>query len=206
MVLAVTTSPAFALPESMVLVKITGIAVSPGSVSARPAGTNAVQPRTARERAERIWVIVVNLLKPFTTAFEHSSALQIPDVFLTFSLHLECIGLQACTFLCRVKAGLLNILLIEDERKLADAVAEGLQGEGYAVTLSPTGEDALSSIRRLHYDLILLDLMLPARSGLEGLGDFRKSGLSVPVLILTSRDSIEDRVLGLDAGADDYLV
>ena len=100
----------------------------------------------------------------------------------------------------------LNILLVEDERKLAEAVAEGLQGEGYAVTLSPSGEDALASMRRLHFDLILLDVMLPTRSGLEVLGDMRRTGLNVPVLILTSRDSIEDRVLGLDAGADDYLV
>ena len=97
-------------------------------------------------------------------------------------------------------------MLVEDERKLAEAVAEGLQGEGYAVTLSPSGEDALSSVRRLHFDLILLDVMLPRRSGLDVLGDMRRTGLSVPVLILTSRDSIEDRVLGLDAGADDYLV
>jgi len=100
----------------------------------------------------------------------------------------------------------LNILLVEDERKLADAVAEGLHGEGYEVTLSPNGEDALSSIRRLHFDLVLLDLMLPTRSGLDVLGDMRRTGLDVPVLILTSRDSIEDRVVGLDAGADDYLV
>jgi two-component system copper resistance phosphate regulon response regulator CusR len=100
----------------------------------------------------------------------------------------------------------LNILLVEDERKLAEAVAEGLQGEGYAVTLSPSGEEALSSVRRLHFDLVLLDVMLPRRSGLEVLGDMRRTGLNVPVLILTSRDSIEDRVLGLDAGADDYLV
>jgi two-component system copper resistance phosphate regulon response regulator CusR len=100
----------------------------------------------------------------------------------------------------------LNILLVEDERKLAEAVAEGLHGEGYAVTLSPSGEDALSSIRSHHFDLILLDVMLPARGGLEVLGDMRRTGLKAPVLILTSRDSIEDRVLGLDAGADDYLV
>jgi two-component system, OmpR family, copper resistance phosphate regulon response regulator CusR len=100
----------------------------------------------------------------------------------------------------------LNILLVEDERKLADAVAEGLHGEGYQVTLSPNGEDALSSIRRLHFDLVLLDLMLPTRNGLDVLGDMRRIGLNVPVLILTSRDSIEDRVVGLDAGADDYLV
>jgi len=100
----------------------------------------------------------------------------------------------------------LNILLVEDERKLAEAIAEGLQGEGHVVTPSPTGEQALSSMLHHHFDLILLDVMLPARSGLEVLGDIRRAGLKTPVLILTSRDSIEDRVQGLDAGADDYLV
>jgi DNA-binding response OmpR family regulator len=100
----------------------------------------------------------------------------------------------------------VNILLVEDERKLAEAVVEGLQAEGYEVALSPSGEDALSSMRRLRFDLILLDVMLPALSGLDVLRDMRRTGLNVPVLILTSRDSIEDRVLGLDAGADDYLV
>jgi DNA-binding response OmpR family regulator len=100
----------------------------------------------------------------------------------------------------------LNILLVEDERKLAEAIAEGLQEEGYAVTPSPSGEQALSSMRHHHFDLILLDVMLPAKSGLEVLGDIRRAGLKTPVLILTSRDSIEDRVSGLDAGADDYLV
>ena len=129
----------------------------------------------------------------------------MPDVFLTFWGVQGEAAAEACTFLGRVEAG-LNILLVEDERKLAEAVAEGLQGEGYAVTLAPSGEDALSSVRRIHFDLVLLDVMLPSRSGLEVLGDMRRTGLNVPVLILTSRDSIEDRVLGLDAGADDYLV
>jgi two-component system copper resistance phosphate regulon response regulator CusR len=102
--------------------------------------------------------------------------------------------------------GLLNILLVEDERKLAEAVTEGLQGEGYAVSLSPNGEHALSSLRHQHVDLILLDVMLPGRSGFEVLADMRRGGFKIPVLILTSRDSVDDRVVGLDAGADDYLV
>jgi two-component system copper resistance phosphate regulon response regulator CusR len=100
----------------------------------------------------------------------------------------------------------VKILLVEDERKLADAVAEGLHSEGYAVMLSPSGEHAISCIRGHSFDLILLDVMLPKRSGLEVLSDLRRTGFKAPVLILTSRDSIEDRVLGLDAGADDYLV
>jgi two-component system copper resistance phosphate regulon response regulator CusR len=100
----------------------------------------------------------------------------------------------------------VKILLVEDERKLAEAVAEGLQGEGYAVMLSPSGEHALSRIRVHSFDLVLLDVMLPERSGLEVLSELRRTGFKAPVLILTSRDSVEDRVLGLDAGADDYLV
>jgi DNA-binding response OmpR family regulator len=100
----------------------------------------------------------------------------------------------------------VKILLVEDERKLAEAVAEGLQSEGYAVMVSPTGEDALARVRVHSFDLMLLDVMLPERSGLEVLSELRRRGVKAPVLILTSRDSIEDRVLGLDAGADDYLV
>jgi two-component system, OmpR family, copper resistance phosphate regulon response regulator CusR len=100
----------------------------------------------------------------------------------------------------------VKILLVEDERKLAEAVAEGLQSEGYAVMLSPSGEHALARIRAHSFDLLLLDVMLPERSGLEVLSELRRTGFKAPVLILTSRDSIEDRVLGLDAGADDYLV
>lgn len=100
----------------------------------------------------------------------------------------------------------LNILLVEDERKLAEAVAQGLQGEGYSVTHSPSAEDGLAALRQQPFDLVLLDVMLPARTGLEMLMDIRRAGLRAPVLLLTSRDSIEDRVHGLDAGADDYLV
>jgi two-component system copper resistance phosphate regulon response regulator CusR len=130
--------------------------------------------------------------------------LHFPDIFDPVSLP----GRQACTFLRRILEGhwLLNILLVEDERKLAEAVTEGLQGEGYAVSLSPNGEHALSSLRHQHVDLILLDVMLPGRSGFEVLADMRRGGFKIPVLILTSRDSVDDRVVGLDAGADDYLV
>ena len=100
----------------------------------------------------------------------------------------------------------LHILLVEDERKLAAAVAEGLHGEGYVVTPSSSGEDALRFLRQRRYDMVLLDIMLPGRGGLEVLAEIRASGLKMPVLMLTSKDSIEDRVQGLDAGADDYLV
>lgn len=98
------------------------------------------------------------------------------------------------------------ILLVEDERKLADAIAEGLRGEGYLIDLCASGEDALASLQKQHYDLVLLDVMLPKKSGLEVLGEMRRSRTHTRVLVLTSRDAVEDRVLGLDAGADDYLV
>lgn len=100
----------------------------------------------------------------------------------------------------------VQILLVEDERKMADAVAEGLRGEGYSVVCAHTGEDAVVKIQARTYDLVLLDVMLPRRGGFEVLRDIRRAGVSMRVLMLTSRDAIEDRVSGLDAGADDYLV
>ena len=99
----------------------------------------------------------------------------------------------------------MNILLVEDERKLAEAIAEGLQGEGYAVTLSPSGEDALYSMRRLNYDLILLDLMLPGQNGLTVCEKLRNAGSTTPILMLTARRQTKDKVSGLKAGGDDYL-
>jgi two-component system copper resistance phosphate regulon response regulator CusR len=100
----------------------------------------------------------------------------------------------------------MQILVVEDERKLASAIAEGLQSDGYEVAIAHTGEVALKQIHAGQFDLVLLDVMLPQRTGLETLRIMRRAGFKVPVLILTSRDSVEDRVLGLDAGGDDYLV
>jgi two-component system copper resistance phosphate regulon response regulator CusR len=100
----------------------------------------------------------------------------------------------------------MNILLIEDEHKLAAAVSEGLAAHHHTTAVAYTGEAGLKLLRNGRFDLILLDVMLPRQSGLETLRELRRDGFHLPVLILTSRDSIEDRVLGLDAGADDYLV
>lgn len=100
----------------------------------------------------------------------------------------------------------MQILVIEDERKLAEAISEGLRGNGYDVSTAQSGEMGLKLLRGSPFELILLDVMLPRQGGLETLRDLRRDGYKLPVLILTSRDSIEDRVLGLDAGADDYLV
>jgi two-component system, OmpR family, copper resistance phosphate regulon response regulator CusR len=100
----------------------------------------------------------------------------------------------------------MQILVIEDERKLAAAIAEGLEGHGYAVATADTGELGLQHLRTSMFDLVLLDVMLPRQGGLETLSEMRRSGFRTPVLILTSRGSVDDRVRGLDAGADDYLV
>lgn len=101
---------------------------------------------------------------------------------------------------------MVHILIIEDEVKLARALYEGLQGNGYKATIINSGETAMQCIHGATFEVILLDLMLPGSSGLEILRELRRVGLRTPVLILTSRSSLDDRVIGLDAGADDYLV
>ena len=100
----------------------------------------------------------------------------------------------------------MRILIIEDDPKVAGAVKSGLMAEGYDVALSRTGEDGYFRATTEPYDAIVLDLGLPGRSGLEILSGLRGRGLTLPVLVLTARDGVEDRVLGLDTGADDYLV
>ena len=100
----------------------------------------------------------------------------------------------------------MRILVVEDEPKIGRALQEGLEGESYSVTLAHTGEDGFFLANSRTFDLAVLDVMLPGRSGIEVLGAMRKSGLQIPVLMLTAKDAIEDRVIGLDAGADDYLI
>jgi two-component system copper resistance phosphate regulon response regulator CusR len=100
----------------------------------------------------------------------------------------------------------MRVLVIEDDSKVAGAVRTGLVGEGYQAVVSSTGEDGYFRATTEPYDAILLDLGLPGRGGLEVLASLRGRGLTVPVLVLTARDTVEDRVRGLDAGADDYLV
>src|SRR5580704_2637228 len=100
----------------------------------------------------------------------------------------------------------MHILIIEDERKLADAIGEGLRGNGYEVVLAHTGESGIRHLYDNSVDMIVLDVMLPRVGGLEVLREIRRNGFKIPVLILTSRGSVEDRVRGLDSGADDYLV
>jgi two-component system copper resistance phosphate regulon response regulator CusR len=100
----------------------------------------------------------------------------------------------------------MRILVIEDEKKIAKAIEKGLEEERYDVTVTHTGEEGYFLATTQSFDLILLDLMLPGRDGIEILKSLRDQDTGTPVLILTARDAVEDRVLGLDTGADDYLV
>ena len=100
----------------------------------------------------------------------------------------------------------MKILVVEDECKVASALKEGLEAEHYEVAVAATGEEGFYLVQAQQFDLMLLDLMLPGRGGLEILDTLRKRGVQTPVLILTARDTVEDRVAGLDRGADDYLV
>ncbi len=99
----------------------------------------------------------------------------------------------------------MRILIVEDEPKLAAAVKQGLEGEQHSVTVAPTGEDGFFLAQTQPFDLLIFDIMLPGRDGLEIIGSLRKLGHRTPILLLTSKDAIEERVQGLDAGADDYL-
>jgi len=98
------------------------------------------------------------------------------------------------------------VLVVEDELKVANALREGLEGERYDVVVERTGEDAFFRMTTETFDLILLDLGLPGRDGLQILTTLRSKGVKTPVLVLTARDTLQDRVAGLDSGADDYLV
>jgi len=100
----------------------------------------------------------------------------------------------------------MRVLVVEDEQKVANALREGLEGERYEVVVERTGEGAFFRINTATFDVILLDLVLPGRDGLQILRALRERGVETPVLVLTARDTLEDRVIGLDSGADDYLV
>src|SRR2546427_10850720 len=100
----------------------------------------------------------------------------------------------------------MRILVVEDEKKVARALQQGLEARNYEVTLAYTGEEGFFLVNAQTFDLLILDLMLPGRNGLEILSTLRRRGLQTPVLILTARDALDDRVRGLDEGADDYLV
>ena len=99
----------------------------------------------------------------------------------------------------------MRALVVEDESKLAGLIRRGLVEEGYAADVAGTGEDALWMAEATPYDAIVLDVVLPGRSGIEVCRSLRDNGVWTPILMLTARDGVDDRVSGLDSGADDYL-
>ena len=100
----------------------------------------------------------------------------------------------------------MRILLVEDDSMIGESVSEGLKSEGYAVDWVRDGQEAEVSIAATPYSLIVLDLGLPRRDGIDVLKGLRERHVDVPVLVMTARDTVRDRIKGLDAGADDYLV
>jgi two-component system OmpR family response regulator len=99
----------------------------------------------------------------------------------------------------------MRVLVVEDELKMASLLLRGFRNNGDAADVTRTGEDAIWMAAARRYDAIVLDVMLPGMDGFETLGELRKQGRWTPVLVLTARDSVEDRIAGLDVGADDYL-
>jgi len=100
----------------------------------------------------------------------------------------------------------MRVLIVEDQRKISDYVKRGLEKQGYAVDAAYTGREALDWVAAAEFDLIVLDVMLPELDGLAVCRELRQRDVRIPILMLTARDAVDDRVLGLDAGADDYLV
>jgi DNA-binding response OmpR family regulator len=107
---------------------------------------------------------------------------------------------------CTAKRKNMRVLLVEDEPGIAQFITQGLRETGYAVDIAQDGEESREYISSAEYDIIILDIMLPNIDGLNLLGEFRKQKIKTPILLLTARDTVEDRVRGLDRGADDYLV
>jgi two-component system copper resistance phosphate regulon response regulator CusR len=100
----------------------------------------------------------------------------------------------------------VHILVVEDEQKMAKALQEGLEADDYSVSVAHTGEEGFYLAHAQPFDMVILDVMLPGHDGFEILSTLRQRGINTPVLLLTSKDALEDRVRGLDSGADDYLV
>src|SRR5213595_2981196 len=98
-----------------------------------------------------------------------------------------------------------RVLIVEDQKRLLGSLRRGLEEEGYEVLSAPSGEEGFYLATTAAPDALVLDLMLPGRDGFQVLADLRTHGFARPVLILTSRDAVEDRVRGLDGGADDYM-
>ena len=115
-------------------------------------------------------------------------------------------GVPIRTCLPNVLDAMARLLIVEDQKKLLASLQRGLQEEGYDVITAVTGEEGFYQATTADVDLLILDVMLPKRDGFQVLTDLRQQGSTVPVLMLTARDRVEYRVMGLDSGADDYLI
>jgi DNA-binding response OmpR family regulator len=137
------------------------------------------------------------------------SALHKPDKFLTFACHPLVDGAVLRNdeegAIGKMSPARPRILIIEDDRKMSEALASGIEGAGYEVITAGTAEEGFFLVHSRHPDILLLDLTLPHRNGLDILAQIRSEGIDVRVLILTSHNTVEDRVTGLRTGADDYL-
>lgn len=100
----------------------------------------------------------------------------------------------------------MRVLIVEDDESIASFISRGLREAGFAVDIASSGDDGLVKAQAAEYDAAIVDLMLPGRDGLSLVGELRRRGVRTPVLILTARRSVEDRVRGLEAGGDDYLI
>lgn len=100
----------------------------------------------------------------------------------------------------------MRILLVEDDRRIARFVAKGLREQAYAVDVTGDGDEAIYKLSINDYDAVILDVMMPGRDGFQVCRDLRSAGIAVPVIMLTARDTVLDRIKGLDSGADDYLI
>lgn len=100
----------------------------------------------------------------------------------------------------------MRILLVEDDRRIARFVAKGLREQAYAVDVVGDGDVAIYKLSINDYDAVILDVMIPGRDGFEVCRELRSAGMAVPVIMLTARDTVQDRITGLDSGADDYLI
>lgn len=99
----------------------------------------------------------------------------------------------------------MRILLVEDEKKIAQFIVKGLREEGYAVDCAENGKDAMGIIDVYEYDMIITDIMMPQLNGLEFISEIRKKQINIPIIIISAKSQIDDKIIGLDSGADDYL-
>lgn len=99
----------------------------------------------------------------------------------------------------------MRILLVEDEKKIAQFIVKGLREEGYAVDCAENGKDAMKIVHIYEYDLIITDIMMPHLNGLEFISEVRRQQINIPIIIISAKSHIDDKIIGLDSGADDYL-